>query len=340
MKKLEKEELSQKYTELTQGKASPLLYLYGLIIKGFSASEKILTKLTLPQKLYLVASFLILSDSSLGLAAIITVIALTLEFWPLFDRVWNSLAGKTVLLLFYAIIANFAIAGAASVVNEVVGVSSLHLSYTHNFAILLYLPAWGIAVSATALLILQVIVPVYLIFLLLLKPFGVKGIQLLNHTHYKFTTMFLRLILAMVVLYHLALIVNVDKFLTEDLAIPESAEINKLKEDQSVIMKDLDSEDIKIANANINFSLDDTQQDIEEDTSYDDVRENYEFFVRELIAEFAYSLESDSRSRCYITPGSNVIELNDYEILEIAPDDNQAYGFSFIVKKCISPAFK
>ena len=74
-----------------------------------------------------------------------------------------------MLLLFYAVIANFALAGAASVVNEVVGVSSSHFSYTHNFAILLYLPAWTLAISIIALLLLQIFVPFYLFHSVVIK---------------------------------------------------------------------------------------------------------------------------------------------------------------------------
>ncbi len=321
--------------------------IYEFTAKFIGSTSGILGRLTLAQKLYLLALTLLIFSDRLGLVAIITVIALTLEFWPLFDRVWHSLAGKTILLLFYAIIANFAIAGAASVVNEVVGVATTHFSYTHNFAILLYLPAWVIAMTALAILMLQVAVPFYLVGLLLLRPFGVKAIRLINHNHFRFTTMFIRLILASVVLYHLALIASFSNELSADLNDPNGIVRNELSEkDKQELTKELNSikKDLSIQEPveekdTINLSFASDENNKENQARYRNVRADYEKMVRTLIARFAYQLESDSRSRCEISPGSNIVELNDYEIVEIRKDKAADYGFKFEVKKCISPAF-
>ncbi|RTR38755.1 hypothetical protein EKG38_11355 [Shewanella canadensis] len=319
-----------------------IIILYGLLSKVLSTTTGLLGRLTAAQKLYLIAILLLFTSENFGVVAIVTVVALTLEFWPLFDKVWHTLSGKTVLLLFYAIIANFAIAGAASVVNEVVGVSTQHFSYTHNFAILLYLPAWVIAMTALAILLLQIAVPFYLISLLLLRPFGVKGLKLINHNHFRFTTMFVRLILASIVLYHLVLIANLDSELKDDLSDPAGVVFSELTDKQKQdISKEL--ENAKADNAGeeeitIGLSLSEEEQKLQEEI-YAHVRDDYEKKVRTFIAQFAYHLEADSRSRCQLKPGTNVVELNDYEILEISRDKEQAYGYRFEVKKCISPAF-
>jgi len=321
--------------------------IYEFTAKFIGSSGGILGRLTLAQKLYLLALTLLIFSDNPGFVAIITVLALTLEFWPLFDRVWHSLAGKTILLLFYAIIANFAIAGAASVVNEVVGVATTHFSYTHNFAILLYLPAWVIAMTALAILLLQVAVPFYLVGLLLLRPLGVKALRLINHNHFRFTTMFIRLILASVVLYHLALIASLSNELSADLNNPDGIVLNRLSEDdKQEITKELNSvnqdrsiqDPVEEDNAiDLSFTSDESNKENQE--RYRNVRADYGKAVRTLIAHFAYRLESDSRSRCEISPGSNIVELNDYEIVEIRKDKAADYGFTFEVKKCISPAF-
>lgn len=194
-------------------------------------------KLSFVQKLYLFAFILLCFNKSLAIVAAITVVGLLAEFWPLFTRVWHSLAGKAVLLLFYAVIANFALAGAASVVNEVVGVSSSHFSYTHNFAILLYLPAWTLAISIIALLVLQVFVPFYLFTLLLLKPFGIDGFNLTNLQHYQKWTMFFRLVLSSILLYHLALLSDVDSVIEENLDNPKLLSIQSPAAEQSELKK-------------------------------------------------------------------------------------------------------
>lgn len=319
-----------------------IIVLYGLFSKALTTSSGLLGRLTAAQKLYLVAILLLFTTENLGLVAIVTVIALTLEFWPLFDKVWHTLSGKTVLLLFYAIIANFAIAGAASVVNEVVGVSTQHFSYTHNFAILLYLPAWVIAMTALAILLLQIAVPFYLMGLLLLRPFGVKGLKLINHNHFRFTTMFVRLILASIVLYHLVLIASLDTELKDDLSDPAGVVFNELtdkqKQDIAHELESVQDDNASEKDIRIGLSLSEEKQKQQEEM-YAHVREDYEKKVRTFIAQFAYHLEADSRSRCQIKPGTNVVELNDYEILEISRDKELAYGYKFEVKKCISPAF-
>lgn len=317
-------------------------------------------KLTFVQKLYLFAFILLCFSKSLVIVAAITVVGLLAEFWPLFARVWHSLAGKAVLLLFYAVIANFALAGAASVVNEVVGVSSSHFSYTHNFAILLYLPAWTLAISIIALLLLQIFVPFYLFTLLLLKPFGVDGFNLTNLQHYQKWTMFFRLILSSILLYHLALISDVDSVIEENLDNPKllniqqtstkGADLEKIILDSvgesEVDALEQENTDDKSAPTNNekhdsgNSTLDSLEQEIKTSVNKSlRLRALYSQKTRELIAHFAYQLEADGKSRCAISDNAHIVELNDYEILEISPDMSKPYGYDFEVKVCQSPAF-
>ena len=57
---------------------------------------------------------------------------------------------------------------------------------------------------------------------------------------------------------------------------------------------------------------------------------------KRLIAMFAYSYEADSYSRCKKSTESKSIELNDYEIIEITPDQSMPYSYKFIVRACES----
>lgn len=312
-------------------------------------------KLSFVQKLYLFAFILLCFNKSLAIVAAITVVGLLAEFWPLFTRVWHSLAGKAVLLLFYAVIANFALAGAASVVNEVVGVSSSHFSYTHNFAILLYLPAWTLAISIIALLVLQIFVPFYLFTLLLLKPFGIDGFNLTNLQHYQKWTMFFRLVLSSILLYHLALLSDVDSVIEENLDNPKllsiqspTAEQSELKKVIQISVDELEQakKDQEITNSkkpkenSDNSTLNTLEQEITTSVNKSkQLRALYAQKTREFIAHFAYQLEADGKSRCAIANNAHIVELNDYEILEISPDMSKPYGYHFEVKVCQSPAF-
>lgn len=370
-------------------------------------------RLTLPQRLYLLAALLLMSEH-LGLVAIITTIALTLEFWPVFERVWHSLAGKAVLLLFYAIVANYALAMASAIVNEVVGVPATHFNYTHNFAILLLLPAWILGISAVGLLFAQILMPFYLLIALVLKPIGIKLFSLTGNSHYRFTTLMVRFILSFVLLYHLLLLIGdveerVESALSDIKAIEQTVKgdlnhdqdkLATISLDDAVADKEmnpqfvsvepvepevegglanaesdaesdvepdveLDKEANKEANTELtkepnkvpntatagrrNVSEEENTTDIQADQQQDSttslakeyasIRHAYQGEIRELIAQFAYHFEADSRSRCEKQEDANVVELNDYEILEVVPDDTAKYHYRFTVRKCISPAF-
>jgi hypothetical protein len=292
--------------------------------------------LSLSQKLYLVAFILLLTQGEkLVWVALISVIAMGFEFWPMFERLWHSLAGKAVLLLFYAIIANFALATSAAVVNEVVGVSASHLDYTHNFAILLYLPAWFVVMSGLVLLAMQLIIPLYFIISVLLKPLGIATIRFTEHSKFRKTTAILRLILASIVLYHLGLLVDVE----EAVVVSEETLVSMVNVDGKsdyVAEEELEEEIVLVPEERLRTNV--LTQD-QQEKNYDELRQHYQQRVREMIAIFAFSLEADSRSRCQKAKDSSVIELNDYEILEITKDPEAKYGYQFEVKKCVSVAF-
>jgi hypothetical protein len=58
------------------------------------------------------------------------------------------------------------------------------------------------------------------------------------------------------------------------------------------------------------------------------------------LADFIYVFEADSRSRCAHSQDSRVIELNDYEFLEITRDKSEEneIGYLYQVKACKSAA--
>ncbi|OUS50166.1 hypothetical protein BM607_019445 [Shewanella sp. SACH] len=312
-------------------------------------------KLSFAQKLYLIALILAFSTDLMGVVAVIAVIAMAIEFWPVFERVWHSLAGKAVLLLFYAIIANFALGWSGAIVNEVVGVSASHLDYTHNLAILLYMPAWFLMVSAIVLLALQLIIPIYLVLIFLLKPLGVKSLRITSHTSFRKTTFTIRIVLAAVVLYHLSLLIDLETRLQTSFAdfittTQEASEHNPVEPALGLMPHTTDVLTAPIAElAKIKPELEadkpadkqtaDEREEAERKQTYASVRAQYQYLVRQWLATFAFALEANSRSRCEKPAESNVIELNDYEILQITPDKKADYGYRFEVKKCISAAF-
>ena len=315
-------------------------------------------RLAFSQRLYLLAALLLASDN-LGLVAIITTIALTLEFWPVFERVWHSLAGKAILLLFYAIVANYALAMAGAIVNEVVGVPATHFNYTHNFAILLLLPAWVLGISAVGLLFAQILMPFYLLIALLLKPIGFKLFSLTGNSHYRFTTLIVRFVLSFVLLYHLILLIGdveeqVETALNDIQKIESTVSIGKteshpqqpISDEKRALVTVLETQNppaTPTENTNLENIADEALAEENATDSlaheYAQVRHAYQLQIRQLIAQFAYHLEADGRSRCEKQENANVVELNDYEMLEVVPDEQAKYRYRFTVKKCVSAAF-
>ena len=317
------------------------------------------TKLSFPQKLYLVAIILLFTTDSVVWVAMISVMAMSIEFWHLFERMWHSLAGKALLLLFYAIVANFALASSSSVVNDVVGVAASSFNYTHNFAILLYIPAWSVVMSCIVLLLLQLVFPLMFGISFILRPFGVKNFRLINHQHFHRTTFWVRVILAAVVLYHLAMLMDLYGQIEKALDDPQVVQLVEAETEEVILadngsvltIKDQDkgkdeSIDKKAAELPVIKTADELVQEQELEAideiakqPYNHLRSQYFTSVRKAIALFAFQLEANTKSRCKKLPLSHVVELNDYEILEITPDINAEYGYHFEVKKCISPAF-
>lgn len=157
--------------------------------------------LTTAQRCYFTATFLVIGlfwfdydiqFSTLAWISWIIVIGLVIEFWPKFLHLWESLLGKTVVLIFYAIIANFALASSAGLVNEVAGVSADSLPYTHNWALILTAPTWFLVTNILALLFIQLLVPAYLVLLLVLKPFGIHGLWHSPDYRFVFSTALIR----------------------------------------------------------------------------------------------------------------------------------------------------
>ncbi|MCL1067709.1 hypothetical protein L2735_12995 [Shewanella olleyana] len=394
------------YRPMVSAKALP-----GAIL-GYIQST--INKLTVAQKLYFIAFILMFTTEGVTLVGIIAMIAMMIEFWPLFTKTWHSLAGKAFLLLFYAIIANFSLVWAASVVNEVSGVDADHLTYTHNLVILLYMPVWFVLVSGVALMLLQAVIPIYFVLMPLLNLLGVKSIRFTNSEYYRKRTILLRMILAYVVLANLYLLSDIEN--TFEASDPRAKMIKLLEqetgqkpEDINAGLQKLSAVGAKIAEANTEVdaegeievisadenndkaslsskepmpaadsvtsnSNEDTHPDIAASTQkviegavqqsikqvqqnnttrlsvgadeaaerrYDIIRESYRLMVRMTIANFIYYFEGNQFSRCESQVNSKVVELNDYEILEITPTnaDESRYGYDFLVKTCVSPAF-
>lgn len=261
------------------------------------------------------------------------LVGIVSETWPKFMVLWNSLPGKAVILFVYAIIANFALASASGMVNSITGVSASALPYSHNFALILMVPSWFFVTTLMALVGGMLVIFVYLFFLLLLKPFGVQ--RLWHQPGYRFvlSTAVARFVWTLGVALQLGILAGQVGLLSEfssDSANPlitiEETE-NKRENSESQLTEE-QAEDVSELERDLTKLLTNAKQ-----KSVD-----YKKAQRQALANFIYEFEADSRSRCAHPEGTRVIELNDYEILQIEKTVETAEGFVYTVEPCRSAA--
>jgi hypothetical protein len=302
------------------------------------------------------------------------------EIWPRFMIVWHSLPGKAVILFVYAIIANFALASASGMVNDIAGVSASALPYSHNFALILTMPTWFFITSIMALLLLILLTPLYMMVLLVLKPFGVKRIWHPPEYRFVLTTTFIRFIWTILLLVEFSLLSAQAGLMWEDeeqiasdmvsVQFAGDSFVQKIAEQQKVegdLLSDEGAESpnltVKLgdetgdeaSNSENNVALDDATKatndinnanaDIEEEfeQAWKDAKvrsREFKKMQQRALADFIYVFEADSRSRCAHAENTRVIELNDYEVLEITRDKDESneIGYQFEVIPCKSAA--
>ncbi|KZN37291.1 hypothetical protein N474_07120 [Pseudoalteromonas luteoviolacea CPMOR-2] len=321
--------------------------------------ERFWHSLNTPQRLYFSALFISIAvilftnddnHSWFHLVAVLALVAMLLEFWPKFLVFWESLPGKAVILLFYAFIANYALVQAAGMINDITGVSSDPLPYSHNLSVLLSLPTWFFITTIVLLVLLQLAQPLYLLVLVLLRPFGLHRMWQPTDYKYPVTTGILRLVFSMLILVQVATLIShtglsggvnqflkgwfeiivrpsdFEKYLSNEQSKPDGTKLTEAEQAELQQALDDREKELNKLKAEISVTSDNTAQ--------------YEAQLQRILRHFIYEYEADSRSRCEHAQGTRIIELNDYEILQITKlnDDNSESSYLYEVVPCISAA--
>lgn len=339
------------------------------LVARFSKLKSFWTSLTLAQLCYLISSVILFalafSDDAelvhLTLPVIVILIGLTNEFWPHFLKVWDSLQGKAFILIFYAIMANTALASASGLVNEVTHVSAESLTYSHNMALIINIPTWFILSSFLMLLVVQVLLPIYLILLVLLKPFGVHNIWHKPDYRFPILTALIRYLLATFLLFVFIYGSVQSGFLNQNSPLLGSVYVGFVTADEKANPSTQQSKEVSEvtevfgnaeskADALVSFEVHNLPErnsspeydtDDEEDAFSRDalLRKSHRVHLiqKQILATFIYDYEADSFSRCAHPENTRVIELNDYEILTVKKSDTTEVGYEFNVIACVSP---
>jgi len=298
------------------------------VFRRFVVVARLWRSLNVAQRCYATATILTLivlffdMQNSLTLIIIggFVATAIVYEFWPRFMLVWDSLPGKAALLFVYAVIANFALASASGLVNNVTGVSAASLPYSHNFAIILMLPSWFFITTLLALVFAQLFMPFYLMVLLLIKPFGIHGLWHAPEYRFVFTTALVRYVWMIVVLSKV-IEVSTESGILSFFGDSQSEEVTKLVDELKDINPDAERE---------------PESDELPDTSIDS--DQFRLYQKQMLAGFIFAFEADELSRCAHPEHSRVVELNDYEILTILPVKDNELGYTYTVLPCRSAA--
>lgn len=256
------------------------------------------------------------------------------ETWPRFMALWNSLPGKAVILFVYAVIANFALASASGLVNNITGVSAGVLPYSHNFALILMVPGWFFVTTLMALVGGMLVIFIYVFFLLLLKPFGLQ--RLWHKPGYRFvlSTAVARFVWTLGVALQLGVLAGQVGLL---------AEFSSDGANQLITLEDVTEDQPEESEVPLTEEQTEDTSELEEDITalLTDAKQKsirYKKTQRQALASFIYEFEADSRSRCAHPEGTRVIELNDYEILQIAKSSENEIGYTYSVEACRSAA--
>lgn len=227
--------------------------------------------------------------------------------------------------------ANTALATASGLVNEVTHVSADKLTYSHNMALIINIPTWFILSSFLMLLLIQVLLPVYLLLLLALKPFGVHKIWHKPDYRFIFSIALIRYFWATFLLIFFLYGSIKSGFLNQSTPILGDAYAGFVS----------DHDDEYIEGSNPDDLLEEQLKALDEQR-----KANLEVIYKskavhllqkQILAAFIYNYEADSFSRCAHPQNTRVIELNDYELLTVKKSETAEVGYEFSVIACHSP---
>ena len=268
-------------------------------------------------------------------------------------KFWDSLPGKAVILIFYAFIANYALAYAAGAINDITGVSADHFPYTHNLSLMLSLPSWFFISTLTILLLVPLLQPFYVLLLLFMRPFGLHTMWHPPEYRFPIITSFVRMTLC-VMLFVFVLMFTftsgmfggmstmftnvIESFSNTTVSTNVTEEVDK-EPSEPAKPKEVNAEQVDQAQQDQSPILSlDIGEGAPATISLSERAEAYDNKIKAILAYFIYELEADSYSRCQVTEGSRMVELNDYEILEITQLSEQERTYKYEVKPCISVA--
>jgi len=287
--------------------------------------------------------------------------AVTLDMWQGFLRIWNSLAGKAVIIVFYAILGNFCFAMAESQVNNLIGIRTDVVTYTVNLAVLLLAPIWSFILSLVVLTLYTILHTGKIMLLLLLRPIGIRSHHILGDEAYPVKTLLARIIYLPVFMSCLAVLPGVylagdstqleqmfsgeQKIISvksDDATEPAAATPEMAANKAAQAIAATDSQQNTDQNTDKAVAAGDHQQN--NNSKQLEVNLNNALpsipWVNRALAVFLYEMESLGRSSCVMAGQEHLVHINDYEVLVITPDKKAETGYQYQVRLCGSVGYR
>jgi hypothetical protein len=267
--------------------------------------------------------------------ALALLCAVSLDMWQGFLRIWNSLAGKAVVIVFYAVLGNFCFAMAESQVNHLIGVRPDVVPYTVNLTVLLLAPLWSFGLSLVMLSIYTLLHTAKIFLLLFLRPLGVRSHHLLGKEAYPVWTLLTRFIYLPVFMSCLSPLPGI--YLAGD-----SSQLERLLTGKPslIAIKNKNAGETADSNAAVTVDAgakDEDMQQLNVDLSNGLPRI---LWLNRTQATFLYHVESLSRSSCPLFGKEHLVHINDHEVLVITPDEKAETGYQYQVRLCGSVGYR
>jgi len=268
-------------------------------------------------------------DSGLLWVGAIAGVGLVRELWHVFNRIWEHMLGKGLILVLYAATANFALAISALEINIITGIEPGPFVFTLGFATLIMLPFWLLMSSIMFFSVALVAGNLWLVVGILLRLVRIKVRVHWEDKVFVVITMIMRLVLIPYVIMSIFFMAVPYAEQIELLAHPitmikaESSKDNIAKEEliNKIVQSESESENVTITLNNRPFSLPvDNEAQIK--------------WLDKVIAGFIYHFETYSKSACIKLPEQRSLPIDENLMLLVIKDDS-SLGYQFSVGPCV-----
>jgi len=359
--------LSEKLTRTTE----KVLQIFDRLLTGPRNIVTAWHKLHANQKIYVLAFGLLIAyadeiftgkEDYITVIGCIALIAMARELWSLFTQIWDTMFGKSIVLVLYAIVANFTLSLSAQKINIIVGVAPSELIYTQGLTTLMMLPFWILLLSVLALTFVFVGAQFKSLFFGLLRFLRLHHIKPENREHFSGVFLVIRLIILPLVIMTLAqgltwysqkihiqnLSFDINDLLSKEQKINLESETKDVKKELATELEaefgtKIDKSAMTVIETKLEVSEEDVSAAIKEIAPAEakifrlggdiDLSSSELTLFDRAIASFVYHFEAFEFSRCKISKTERAVPLNENDIL-VVEKDNSDIGFKFSARLC------